>query len=88
MVRSLFFPARHKRLADIITIATPEGARGAVRTLAKSGFSPLKIRSMVLAANRARASLHRRNLSARERREFREIAQIYESAVRSARRRR
>jgi len=81
--QTLFFPAKHKWLADIISLRTPEEAREAVRKLKKifneSGHSKrvLILRAVVLAANRAEAARKKKNLSAKEKKEFREIEKIY-----------
>ena len=87
--RSMFYtPARHKYLGEIVTFKNPSAARGAARELlrlfnqARTRAKKLRIkRAAVLAANRARASAKRKNLSARERRELRQIARIYEQAA-------
>ena len=87
--RSMFYsPARHKYLGEIVTFKNPEAAKGAAKELlrlfnqARTRAKKLRIkRATILAANRARASAKRKNLSARERRELREIARIYRSAA-------
>ena len=86
---SMFYsPARHKYLGEIVTFKNPSAARGAARELlrlfksAKTRAKKVRIkRATILAANRARASAKRKNLSARERRELRQIARIYERAA-------
>jgi len=87
--RSMFYsPARHKYLGEIVTFKNPSAARGAARELlrlfksARTRAKKLRIkRAAILAANRARASAKRKNLSSRERKELREIARIYEQAA-------
>jgi len=87
--RGLFKPPRWKYLAQIITFENPEAARGAVKELLRE-FRQAKTRAKkrrikqatIYAANRARASAKRKNLSPRERRELLQIARIYERAAR------
>ena len=87
--RSMFYsPARHKYLGEIVTFKNPSAARGAARELlrefksAKTRAKKVRIkRATVLAANRARASAKRKNLSRRERQELLQIARIYEQAA-------
>lgn len=91
---SLFKPPRHKWIADIISFESPEKARKAAQRLLsilKHGRQgKLKIgqkralaicRALQYAANRARASAKRKNLSAKERRELLQIADIYDRAA-------
>ena len=94
---SLFKPPRHKWIADIVTFENPEKARVAARKLVnyiKMGRKgDLRIgqaralaivRALNYSANRARASAKRKNLSAKERKELREIARIYRRAYERA----
>ena len=89
--RGLFKPAKHKWLARIITFEDPDKAEEAAERLVngmkKGRLGRQKIgkkraltiaRSLQYAANRARASAKRRNLSPEERRELLEIAEIYD----------
>ena len=75
---TLFGKSKHKWLADAITIKTPAGFRESIRKLKKSGggLSLLEYRGLVLAQNRAKAMLKRKNLSSRERKQLREISKI------------
>jgi hypothetical protein len=84
--RTIFFPPRHKALAEIITIRSPEEAREAVRRLGEwADDDPNRvrtaIRSATLAANRALASTKRkiRPLTPEERKEMVQVAEIYRS---------
>ncbi len=86
--RGLFAPARYKYLADIISFRDPDQARGAAKEVLRSirqskrrDKALREARALQMAANRARASAKRRNLSSRERRELREIAKIYDEAA-------
>jgi hypothetical protein len=86
--RTIFFPAKHKDLAEIITIRSPKEAREAVRKLAEWANDDVNrvrtaIRAATLAANRALVSTRRkvRPLSPEERKEMLEVASIYRSAT-------
>ena len=74
--KTIFFPARNKRLADIITIESPAAFRRSIRELARSGLDAREKRALVLAQNRARVMLKKRHLSPKERGELKEIAGI------------
>ena len=86
--RTLFFPPRHRKIAEIISIESPKKARHAVKTLlrmAKKAPHRRKVlikRSIVLAANRAEAASKKRNLSRREKKELKTVAKIYRTAAR------
>ena len=91
---TLFFPARHKWLEEIVCMETPECARESVKKLreefekSKTRARKRKIyRAADLAAKRAKATLNREKLSAKEREEFREIAKIYRRFAEWCRRR-
>lgn len=75
-MRSLFFPPKNRRIARIISIRSPSAFRGSIRELKRGGLTTTEKRALVLAQNRANAQLRRSNLSARERRQFREIKRI------------
>ncbi|MEM4271215.1 MAG: hypothetical protein QXO70_03940 [Candidatus Pacearchaeota archaeon] len=74
--KTMFFPAKNKRLADIISIHSPEAFMESIRTFQKNGIQPKERKALILAQNRAKAMLKRKNLSSMERRQFREIAKI------------
>ena len=74
--KTLFFPAKSKRLARIISIKSPTAFRKSIRTLKKGGLKTNEKRALVLAQNRARAILKKKNLSIKERKQFREISKI------------
>lgn len=74
--KTLFFPAKSKRLARIISIKSPTAFRKSIRTLKKGGVTLKEKRALVLAQNRARAILKKKNLSVKERKQFREISKI------------
>jgi hypothetical protein len=68
--KTIFFPPRHTKLADIISIASPAAFRESIRRLKGLGIGPTEKRALVLAQNRAKAMLKKRNLSEKERREL------------------
>jgi len=87
--RTIFFPARHKQLARIITIRSPQEARESVRKLDEWADDEADrvrtaIRAATLAANRALVSTRRktRPLSPQERKEMLQVAEIYRSHTR------
>jgi len=77
MVRkTLFFKAKSKALAKKISITSPAAFRASIKELKKGGLSLREKRALVLARNRAAAQLKRKNLSAKERKQFRAISKI------------
>ena len=93
----LFKPPKHRWLAELITFEDPKKARESagklVRGLKRGRVGRRKIgrkralttaRALSYAANRAEASAKRRNLSAEERKELKEIARIYRDASKEA----
>ena len=76
--KSIFFPPKDKRLAEIVSIATPQAFKASIKALkGKKGYLTLReYRALLLAQNRAKAMLKRKNLSPQERRELREIVRI------------
>lgn len=92
--QGLFASPRHKWIAKIITFEDPGRARRAADTLLTSlqrgKYRRLRIgprralsiaRALQYAANRARASAKRRNLTKKERRELERISKIYDRAA-------
>jgi len=86
--KTMFFPPKYPSLAKIVRIDSPKNARKAVKTLLakfkKAKRRDVKVRvkrAAVLAGNRAKAMLRRKNLSAKERKEMREVYKIYRRAV-------
>lgn len=85
--KTIFFPAESAKYSDIVSLRTPGEAEESADILmnefrqASTGSKRLRIlRVTQLAANRARASLKRSDLSRKEQAEYREIAEIYEDA--------
>lgn len=71
---TLFFKNKNKRLARIIRIDSPSHFRQSIRTLKKGGLTQTERQALILAQNRARAQLSRKNLSKRERVQMRIIS--------------
>lgn len=86
--RTMFYePPKHPDLAAIVRIDSPTAARKATQELlALAKKYPIRRttikRAMVLAANRAAAMRKKKNLSAKERRELKEVEEIYRRAYR------
>ena len=85
----LFYsPPRHRKLAQIVTFSSVGAAERAARQLVKM-FEKAKSRdrkrviksATVLAANRAKAMLRRRDLSPAERKKYRALVRIYRAAA-------
>jgi len=74
--KTIFFRPKHKKLANIISIESPAAFRASIRKLKRMGLGATEKRALVLAQNRAKAMLKKRNLSAKERRELQAIARI------------
>jgi hypothetical protein len=74
--RTIFFEPKNQKLAELITIVSPDAFRESIRKVQRMGIGAREKRALVLAQNRARAMLKKRSLSAKERSQFEEIAQI------------
>lgn len=72
--KSIFFPPKDKALARKISIRTPGEFRKSISNLRKNGFTLKEKRALVLARTRAKVQLKRKNLSKRERKQMRAIA--------------
>lgn len=66
----------NKRISDIISIESPAAFRRSVKELKRGNFTLRERKALTLAQNRARASLIRKNLSDKERKQMRSIANI------------
>ncbi|MEM5867549.1 MAG: hypothetical protein QXG39_06485 [Candidatus Aenigmatarchaeota archaeon] len=75
---TIFFPPKHQKLSEAITIVSPEKARESIKKVAQMrGLTRRqKISALILASNRALALAKKRHLSAKERRELKIVAQI------------
>lgn len=74
--KSIFFLPKNKALAKKVSIVSPEAFRRSIKTLQKGGLMLGEKRALVLAQNRARAILNKRNLSHEERVQFSRIAKM------------
>lgn len=82
---TIFFEPRFKGLAEKVSLRSPTAAKKSVRELrrefdkAKTDKKKLRIaRATQLAANRAKVSVKRENLSSKERKQFRKIERIFD----------
>ena len=73
---TLFAPPKSKRIAKIIDITNPTAFKRSIVKLKKGGLSGSEKKGLVLAKNRASAQLKRKNLSIKERKQFRAITKI------------
>jgi len=84
---TVFFPAKSKKYSEIVRIDTPEAARQSVRLL-KEEFEKAETRDkkrrikryLVLASVRARIISQNPRVSPSQRREAREVSEIYRRA--------
>ena len=76
--QTLFFRPRNPQLARAISITSPEQFRKSISRVRKlKGISATtKRRALTLAKNRSGAQLKRKNLSPKERKQFRAITNI------------
>ena len=74
--RTIFFPPRHRKLSDIISIESPAAFRESIRQLKRMGIGAREKRALVLAQNRAKAMVEKRSLSPEERRQLQTIARM------------
>ena len=80
---TVFFPSKHKWLADIVRLDTPSNARKAAERLEREfnkstrSRKLLILRAINLAAIRARIGSQNKRLSEKERREYKVIHGIY-----------
>ena len=75
--KSIFkIPVKSKARAKIVSIRSPAKFRESIRTLKKGNYTLADERALILAQNRAKASLNRKNLSEKEIKEMKEISKI------------
>lgn len=75
ITKSIFFKPKNKALARKITIRTPSAFRKSIKVLKSKGITSEEKKSLLLAKTRARVQLKRRNLSPKERRQMKAIAE-------------
>ncbi len=73
---TLFGKPKSMRIARIIKIDSPTAFKESIRKLKKGGLTTREKRALVLARNRSAAQLKRKNLSPKERRQFRAIKKM------------
>jgi len=76
VAQTLFMKPKDKRIARIITIRSPTAFKESIRKLKKGGLTLREKRGLVLARNIADAQLGRKNLSSKERKQFKAITKI------------
>ncbi len=67
---------KSSRLAEIIDITSPFAFRGSIKEIKKGGVTLMESRALNFAQRRAEAQLGRKNLSRKERKQFKEISKI------------
>jgi hypothetical protein len=85
--KTIFFPSKYEKYAEIISVENPDKARGSVKQMLEE-FKEAKTdekrrtikRCLVLAANRAKVMSQNPRLSEKERREAKEVYEIYKNA--------
>jgi len=75
-MKTIFGKPKNKRLASSINIKSPFAFRQSIRKLSKGGLDIKEFRGLNLAKTRAKLQLRRKNLSQKERKQFREISKI------------
>lgn len=74
--KSIFFPAKNRRIADVISIKSPTEFKNSIKELKKNGLTTEEKRALVLARTRASLQLKRKNLSSKERKQMSAISKI------------
>lgn len=74
--KTLFFPPKNKKLAQQISISSPGAFKESIADLKRGGLSTQEFRALNLAKIRARLQLRRKNLSGKERMQFKKIASM------------
>lgn len=74
--QTIFFKPKYQSLARKISIENPASFRKSVKVLSSGGLSLKEFRALKLAQARAKATLNRKNLSKKERKQMREITKI------------
>ena len=74
ITKSIFFKPRNKKLARKISIRTPSEFRASIAKIRKAGVTLEEKRALALARTRAKVQLMRKNLSPKERRQFKAIS--------------
>ena len=72
----MFIKPKSKALANKISIKNPTIFRQSIKRIKKGGITLHERRALILAKNIAKAQLKRKNLSQKERKQFRSISKI------------
>lgn len=87
---TIFAPPEYEYLSEAIEMENPDEARGSVKELEKEFEEAETVdkkrrikKAMILATNRAKAQTNRTDISEREVRQFKEIANIYEESYKN-----
>jgi len=75
-LKKIFGKPSDPKLAAKISIRTPKEFMKSIKVLNKDGLTSKEKKALVLARTRAKLQLRRRNLSSKERGEFREISKM------------
>lgn len=80
--RGLFRPAKNKEIAEIIRMDSVKGAKSSIaklKNMIDKGEITIDeaIKYVNCVANRAKVQLNRKNLSKKEKKEFKRIAELY-----------
>ncbi len=76
ITKSIFFPPKNKTLARKISIKSPNAFRKSIRELKKGGVTLEEKRALTLARTRSVVQLKRKNLSTKERKQFKVISKM------------
>ncbi len=76
ITKSIFFKPKDKTLARKISIVSPTKFRNSIKRLRKNGITLKEFRALNLARTRASVQLKRKNLSLKERKQFRTISKM------------
>lgn len=72
-LNGLFGPPKSKRLARIVSISSPSAYNESVNILRRGGLTHNERQALLFARTRAMLQLRRKNLSSRERLQFKKI---------------
>lgn len=74
--QSIFFKPKNRRLAEKISITSPTAFRKSIRELAKNGLTLKEKKALVVARTRSKLQLKRKDLSPKERKQFKTISKM------------
>ena len=76
ITKSIFLPPKDKALARKISIKSPTAFKKSIKELKKGGITLKEKRALTLAKTRAIVQLRRKNLSPKEKRQFKAISNM------------